>query len=309
MFERGAYLYPLVCGHELAGTVDAVGEAVQGFLAGDRVAVFPLIWCGQCGPCERGLYAQCLNYNYLGSRCHGGFAEYVVAPARNLLRVPPEVSIEQAALIEPAAVALHALHRAAGCSIGEIVAVFGAGPIGLTVAQWARAMGAADVALFDVVPERLELGRKLGFDHVFDSQQGNPSEIIARLTGGLGTHVCVDAAGVSAATLEALKATRRGGRVVLLGNATGEVRIPKNLISSVMRREIHILGSWNSDFSVFSEEDDWHKTLAAIATRLIEVTPLISHRVPLKDGREALAMMRNRTELYMKVLIFPSQGA
>jgi threonine dehydrogenase-like Zn-dependent dehydrogenase len=87
------------------------------------------------------------------------------------------------------------------------------------------------------------------------------------------------------------------------------VTIPKNLISSVMRREIQILGTWNSDYSVFSEEDDWHQALAAIATRRVEVTPLISHRVPLKDGRAALAMMRNRTALYTKVLILPSQGA
>jgi len=112
----------------------------RNFAIGERVAVFPLLWCGSCEPCETGTFAQCLDYDYIGSRRNGAFAEYVVAPTRNLIRVPTNVSLEQAALVEPAAVALHSLRRAGGCSIGECVAIFGSGPIGLMVAsglaQW-----------------------------------------------------------------------------------------------------------------------------------------------------------------------------
>ncbi|MGQ9589361.1 MAG: alcohol dehydrogenase catalytic domain-containing protein, partial [Planctomycetota bacterium] len=92
IYEKGTYSFPLIPGHEFAGTVEAAGEGVGGFRPGDRVAVFPLVWCGHCAACERGRYAQCADYDYLGSRSDGAFAEYVVAPARNLVRVPDGLS-------------------------------------------------------------------------------------------------------------------------------------------------------------------------------------------------------------------------
>ena len=143
VFVKGTYSFPTVCGHEFAGTVEACGPGVDDLETGAAVAVFPLLWCGRCPACEQGKYVQCFDYDYLGSRSNGGFAEYVVAPRRNLLRVPEGVSLDEAAMTEPASVALHALRRGGGTRPGESVAVFGAGPIGVMVAQWARAMGAA----------------------------------------------------------------------------------------------------------------------------------------------------------------------
>mgnify|MGYP002623509238 CR=1 FL=1 len=101
-FVKGTYRFPTVCGHEFAGVVEQVGEEVTEFAAGDRVAVFPLLWCGKCPACEQGRYVQCHDYDYLGSRSDGAFAEYVVAPAPNLLRVPENVSLEAASMTEPA---------------------------------------------------------------------------------------------------------------------------------------------------------------------------------------------------------------
>lgn len=307
-FQKGPYSFPLVCGHELAGTVDQIGSGVRGFVPGDRVAVFPLLWCANCAPCERGLYEQCLNYDYLGSRSDGGFAEFVVAPARNLLRIPPVVSLEEAALIEPAAVALHALRRAGGCTVGETVVVFGAGPIGLMVSQWARTMGASPVVLIDLVPEKLELARQLGVDHVIDARKQEAGEVIEKLTGGLGAHVCIDAAGVPQATLQAIRAARRGGRVVLLGNPRGDVTLSGDVISRTMRREVQIVGTWNSEFGVLGEDDDWHQSLVAMTSKMIRVKPLITHRVRLEGAFEALQMMKQCTEFYCKVLVSPESG-
>ncbi|MCZ6792309.1 MAG: galactitol-1-phosphate 5-dehydrogenase [Planctomycetota bacterium] len=305
VFIKGTYRFPTVCGHEFAGSVEALGEGVDDLEPGDPVAVFPLIWCGQCPACEQGHYVQCHDYDYLGSRRDGAFAEYVVAPRRNLLRVPDGVSLEEAAMTEPASVALHALRRGGGSMPGETVAVFGAGPIGLMVAQWARAMGASHVLLFDIVPGKLELARSLGFSEAHDSRHEAPLERILALTGGAGAHLTVEAAGVPQTLLEAAGAARRGGRVVLLGNPSGEVTLSAPLISQLLRREVSLHGTWNSDFSPAGNDDDWHTTLEAMRTRAIDLRPLVTHRVSLDRSLETLEMMRDGREFYSKVLIQP----
>jgi len=304
-FGEGPHRLPLVCGHEFAGTVERLGPGVENFAIGERVAVFPLLWCGSCEPCETGTFAQCLDYDYIGSRRNGAFAEYVVAPTRNLIRVPTNVSLEQAALVEPAAVALHSLRRAGGCSIGECVAIFGSGPIGLMVAQWARAMGAAIVILFDLIDEKLIIARQMGFLNVFNTRAGDPVQVIERLTAGLGAQICVEAAGSSKTILYALQCARRNGRVILLGNPSEDLTLPKNLISQLMRHELHVLGTWNSTFTASATGDDWHNAMAGLAAGTIDVKPLITQRVKLRDAFEALKMMRNRTEPCCKMLIYP----
>ena len=306
MFVKGTYRFPTVCGHEFAGVVEACGPGVDDVRPGDRVAVFPLLWCGRCSSCEQGRYVQCRDYDYLGSRSDGAFAEYVVAPRRNLLVVPDTVSLEEAAMTEPAAVALHALRRAGGTEPGETVAILGAGPIGLVVAQWARAMGTSRVVLFDVVPEKLELARRLGFDQVFDGGgDEDPPQIIASLTHGEGSHLTIEAAGVPATLLQALAATRASGRVVLLGNPAADVTLPASLISQVMRRELTLFGTWNSDYSAAGDADDWHTSLRAMADKTIDLLPLITHRVALDRSLDALRMMKEQREFFAKVLIHP----
>jgi L-iditol 2-dehydrogenase len=303
-FGEGPHTLPLVCGHEFAGTIEKLGSSVDDFHIGDRVAVFPLLWCGNCGPCALGKFAQCLRYDYLGSRSDGAFAEFVTAPTLNLIRLPLHVSLEEAALVEPAAVALHALRRAGGCSVGECIAIFGAGPIGLMVAQWARTMGASVIIIFDLVPEKLSLARRLGFPNVFDAREQDPVQTVEHLTGGSGAHVCIEAAGVSHTTLQSLQAARRNGRVVLLGNPADDVLLSRKIISRLMRREVQILGTWNSEYSAAGNEDDWHDAITAIASGAIDVKPLISHKVKLRDAFEALKMLRDRKEYCCKMLIY-----
>jgi L-iditol 2-dehydrogenase len=303
-FVKGTYKFPTVCGHEFAGVVDEVGEDVESYRAGDRVAVFPLLWCGKCPACEQGKYVQCLDYDYLGSRSDGGFAEYVVAPARNLLRVPDNVTLEEAAMTEPAAVALHAVRRG-GCAIGQTVAIFGAGPIGLMAAQWARAVGASRVILFDILPRKLEMAKQLGFEETFNSRENDPVAVLNDLTRGEGAHVCIESAGVPATFLQAVAGARRGGRMVILGNPSADVTLPATLISQVMRREIDVVGTWNSEYSTSGNEDDWNLVLRAVGAKTISLLPLITHRVPLERAFDALRMMKDGKEFYSKVLIQP----
>jgi L-iditol 2-dehydrogenase len=305
IFKKGTYRFPTVCGHEFAGVIESCGEGAGDFKPGDRVAVFPLLWCGRCAACERGEYVQCRDYDYLGSRRDGAFAEYVAAPVRNLKRVPEGVGLEEAAMAEPAAVALHALKRAGGCAPGETVAVFGAGPIGLMVAQWARALGATRIAVFDVVAEKLEQARRLGFAHAYDSRARDPIAAIGELTRGEGAHLAIDAAGAPAALTAALAAARRGGRAVVLGNPAGDATLPAELISQLMRREVAILGTWNSSYSAAGNDDDWSAALEAMASGVLDLKPLITHSVSLSEAPPVLEAMRDGRGVFSKVLIRP----
>ena len=304
-FVKGTYHFPTICGHEFAGTVEAVGDGVDEYRPGDRVVIFPLLWCGQCPSCELGSYVMCSDYDYYGSRRDGGFAEYVSVPPKNLVPVPEGVSMEAASMTEPAAVAMHALKRAGGGFVGETVAIFGAGPIGLMAAQWARMMGARQVVVFDLIPEKLDMARDLGFPLAFNAKDCDAIEKINQLTGGHGAEVCVEGAGVPITLNQAVAAARAKGRVVIMGNPSADVTLPASLISQAMRRELDILGTWNSEFSACGNNDDWRSVLDAVADKRVDLDSLVSHRVPLGDAFDALKMMNGQSEFFAKVLIQP----
>lgn len=305
IFSKGTYSFPTVCGHEFAGTVDSCGADVDEFKHGDSVVVFPLIWCGKCAACENGKYVQCSDYDYLGSRSDGAFAEFVVAPKENMIRIPEGVTLAEAAQTEPAAVALHAIRRVSESLVGKTAAIFGVGPIGLIVAQWARIMGATQVLLFDIVTEKLELAQQLGFDNIYNCTETDPVDVVNTQTEREGAHVCIEAAGVPQTYLYALESVRRGGSVVLLGNPVVDVTLPATLISQLMRREVRILGTWNSDYSVSGNDDDWRIVLLAMASGKLDLSPLVTHKVALKDSTEILYKMKDKSEFYAKVLIHP----
>lgn len=304
-FVKGTYRFPTVCGHEFSGVIESLGPAVEGYKPGERVVVFPLLWCGNCPACERGDFVQCSDYDYFGSRRDGGFAEYLTAPTRNLVRVPQGVSLEAASMTEPAAVALHAVKRAGGSLVGESVVVFGAGPIGLMTAQWARMMGARQVILFDLVAEKLALAKKLGFALAMDPRDGDPLERVRQLTDGQGAEVCIEAAGVPVTLTSAIDAARVGGRVVILGNPSADVTLAASLISQAMRKELDILGTWNSSFSALGNNDDWRAVLTAVAAGAIDLDALVTHKVSIENSFDAMRMMRDRREFFSKVLIHP----
>ncbi len=316
VFVKGTYHFPCIIGHEFSGVVEMCpppdppargGDAGAGFAPGDRVAVFPLIWCGRCAPCEQGKFVQCLGYDYLGSRSDGGFAEFVVAPQRNLLHVPDGVSFEEAAMTEPAAVALHALRRAGRNLLGRSVAIFGAGPVGLMAAQWARAMGATPILVFDIVPRKLEMAQAMGFSFAFDNRDADPLKTIQSVTGHDGVSLCVEGAGVPQTFVEAVACTARGGKVIILGNPAADVILPAHLISQLMRREVDLLGTWNSDYSAAGNDDDWRTVLDSMAAGTVNLEQLITHRVPLRDAADALRMMKEGREFFSKVLVRPEE--
>jgi L-iditol 2-dehydrogenase/galactitol-1-phosphate 5-dehydrogenase len=299
-FGGGAYRYPLVMGHEFSGTVLEAPPG-SGFAEGDPVTAFPLIPCHVCAACTCGDHAQCASYDYLGSRRDGAFAERVWVPAWNLFRVPPHVDLLHAALTEPCAVARHAASRVE-LPPGGSVAVFGGGPIGNMAGQWLRLAGAARVFVVDIDPLKLDLARSTGFSPV-DARAGDPVEALRALTGGQGPDAALEAVGLPLTFRQVLGAVRHGGQVVLMGNLRGTLSLEEREVSSLLRREVTVRGSWNSRVAP-EGANDWTETLARVG-RDVDVAPLVSHIAPLAEGPDLLRRIVAGGEFFAKVVLKP----
>lgn len=296
-FGGGAYRYPLVMGHEFSGTVEEPARPGR-FPRGARVTVFPLIPCRRCVPCQTGDFAQCVDYDYLGSRRDGAFAEAVWAPEENLFEVPGPVSLRDASLTEPCAVALHGVGKLS-VRPGDTGAVFGAGPIGNMAAQWMRLRGCAQVFVVDIDAQKLALAKSMGFTPV-NPNDGDPVEAIRAATGGAGADRIVEAIGLPQTFLQAVQAGARFGEVVFLGNIRDTFQVGEKDFSSILRRELTILGTWNSRI-VPEGRNEWTTVLSEMGRRL-DVASLVSHTLPLSEGVDAFRRFVGRTEFMNKVV-------
>jgi len=315
VFSKGTYRFPTIPGHEFAGEVAAVGPDADEGLVGRRVAVFPLIPCRACPACAIGAFAQCEDYNYLGSRSDGAFAEYVCAPAWNAVPVPEGVSLEEAAMTEPAAVAVHALRRG-DLGAGDTVLVFGAGPIGLLLGMWARTGGADKVLLVDVDAARLEFARKLGFEAVCNAADSDVLDWVRAMTKrpsadgriGCGADLVIEGSGSQAALEQCPQAARPFGRIVLMGNPAGTMALSQEAYWAVLRKELTVRGTWNSVFTA-DAHNEWRLALDAMASGRLAAGSLITHRVGLDGLWDALVMVRDGQEFSNKVMCVVESGA
>jgi (R,R)-butanediol dehydrogenase / meso-butanediol dehydrogenase / diacetyl reductase len=207
---------PVVLGHEFVGKVVAVGDRVQGLTFGDRVVSGAGVSCGECEWCRAGRTNLCARYYTLGFHVNGGLAEFVTTPAAICRRVPETASHDAAAMAQPLAVALHAVRRS-GVSEGQACAVIGVGGIGAFIIAGAAARGAAPLIAVDLDDSRLETARRLGAHQTLNVRGRDMAASILAATGGEGPHVTIEASGAPHAPAAALAATRRGGRVLLVG--------------------------------------------------------------------------------------------
>ena len=294
--EGKVYHFPVVLGHEFAGEVaDAHGSL--GWKKGDRVAVYPLLYCGKCPYCRLGQYNVCMDYDYFGSRRDGAFSEYLAVSEKNLVLIPDGVSFEEASMLEPAAVALNAVKKG---SEGQIrsACVMGAGPIGLVIAQWMRSKGAENVILVDIDGAKIDFAREMGFDKLVNPRKEDFEKRIMELAGGDGADVCFEATGHPSGLNNLIKAVRRKGTMVLIGNPVSDMNIEMKLYSSVLRKELTIKSVWNSSFP-----EDWKDTLEAVDEKRIDLKRLISHRYSLEQLKDALEMMVEGRTFRNKVII------
>ncbi|MFW5980691.1 MAG: galactitol-1-phosphate 5-dehydrogenase [Halanaerobiaceae bacterium] len=300
VYKNGTYYYPSIPGHEFSGVVVEKGKEVKKLEKGDRGAVIPLIPCGSCAFCKRGNYAQCNNYDYLGSRSNGGFAEYVAVPESNFLKIPENVTFKEAALVEPAAVALHALRRAE-VDIGDVIAVLGAGPIGIILGKLASLRGTKKIMLTDIIQDKLDYAEKMGFTHIFNSGKGDPVEWVKNNTERNGADVVIEAAGVPETFAQSILMVRKNGRITIMGNPEKDVLLSQNTVSQILRKEINLKGTWNSRFSEYPCHE-WKVIIDLLEDGKLDLKSLITHEVSFSEVNNVLEMMRDNTEFYNKVM-------
>lgn len=293
--EGGAYHYPLVLGHEFSAVVE---EGGHGFSAGDRVAVFPLIPKPGQPAYETGDYAQTTNYDYFGSRRDGGMQEFLRVPAANCFPLPETVKLLHAACTEPAAVALHGV-RKLRLEAGDTALVIGGGPIGNMTAQWLRIHGCARVIVADIDPLKLELAQTMGFETINSREADLPDKLLER-TGGAGAQRVIEACGLPLTFAQALACAATFGEVVFMGNLHGEFRLPEKAMSSVLRRELTIHGTWNSKV-VPRGTDDWSTVLKFLDTQL-QIGPLITDTPTLDEGPDIFDSIHHRRANHNKVI-------
>jgi L-iditol 2-dehydrogenase len=230
---------PLVMGHEFSGQVVECGKGVN-LIPGARVGVNPLVTCGHCAMCRRGLDNLCLSRSLVGAHRPGAFAEFVAVPARNCHALPDGIDYVGASLLEPLACSLRTVELAA-LEPMERVVVLGAGAIGLLALCCARRAGAAAVAVVDTNPHRLALASAWGADRVIDAREEDPLVALAEFSGGDGVDVAIDAVGMTVTRRQAVRALRRGGRAVMIGLHEAESALE---INEIVRNETTVLGSF-----------------------------------------------------------------
>ncbi|MBL1113153.1 galactitol-1-phosphate 5-dehydrogenase [Streptomyces sp. 110] len=297
-FGRGkAYHYPLVLGHEFSAVVEEAPEGSR-FRPGDRAAVFPLLPDPADPMTQIGEYAVGSGYDYYGSRRDGAMAEFLQVPEANLVPVARDVPLVHAAMVEPAAVALHAMLKFQ-LPAHATALVIGAGPIGALAAQWLRILGASEVYVADVDERKRAVMAGLGFP-VIDASAGDTVDTVRELTGGRGVDCAVEASGLPATLVQAITAAAPLGQVTLLGDISGDLTLPRALVSSILRRELRVYGTWNSRITP-AGRSEWDMVVHHLG-RDLKVAPLISHTPSLEEAPAMFADMLERRTWYNKVV-------
>ena len=292
---RNPYVtYPRIGGHEIAGTVEALGPGTDGPAPGTAVVVEPFIGCGQCYPCRVGKYNCCARLSIIGVHREGGFAEWLVAPVGKLHPVPPGLSMLAASFAEPLAIGVQALRRGAVTGEDQVL-VLGCGPIGLAVIEAARARG-CEVWATDTNATRLEVAAWLG---AVPLQAATLATEVADRTGGDGAPVVVEATGVAVVMEQAVALVAPGGRVVILGLARREdaVRLPA---LDITRKEMTVLGS-RASANCFPE------ALALLGSGAIRV-PEIATAVALEEAPGLFARLDRDHGAVHKAVFVPAEA-
>src|SRR6266850_5032737 len=296
----GRRIPPIVMGHEAAGRIAAVGPGVKGFREGDRVTFDSTVYCGACRPCRRGEVNLCDNRQVLGVSCPdyrraGAFAEYVVVPSRIVYRLPDSLPFAEAALLEAAAVALHAVSLAQ-VSPDSTALVLGAGMIGLLALQALRVAGCSRVLVADIDRSRLKLAQEIGATATLLAEAGlNPQ--ILQLTDGAGVDLAVEAVGRNETVGAAIESVRKGGTVVLVGNISPAVTLS---LQKVVTRQIRLQGSCAS-------AGEYPRAIELLASGAIQVKPLITAVAPLDDGPQWFERLHAGEPNLMKVVLTPGE--
>ena len=284
--------FPRVTGHEFSGVVREVGQSVEHLKVGDRVCIDPVISCGTCYPCRINRPNVCTRLQVIGVHRDGGFSEQVCVPAENAHRLPDSMALSHAALVEPYSIALNVLDRMQPHP-GDSLLIYGAGVIGLTLVQMARALGLTDITVTDVIDARLETARALGASRTLNGKAVDVEATMRELTDGEGVPLIVDAACIPALMPQMVRLASPAGRIGLLGfNA-----VPSDLVQlEMIKKELTLVGSRLNNRK-------FPRVIELIASGKLHVQEMISHRVSFDEMPAAIDLIENHPEQTRKVLV------
>lgn len=287
---------PLVMGHELSGHVVSRGQGVRSPKEGARVTVIPHLVCGACGPCREKIYNFCEKLRCLGAEANGAHCEYICVPAEMALRIPARMSLEQAALIEPACVSYHGAKRGE-LTRRDTVLVIGAGPIGNFAMQSCKALGARKVIIADVLDHRLDLARRCGADGVINTARTTLEGGLRALLGdSKAIDVFYDCVGGKGQVLnQILSVARRGTRVVIVGVLQKGSEIP--LLPDFVQHEIRLSGT------TMYVPRDYRDMISLMSRRKIRTENIVTHHFGFEDIPKIFEMIDARQEPFFKIMI------
>ncbi len=287
IYKTGAHVHPIVLGHEFSGRVVETFDKNSRW-NGKRVGVFPLIPCGKCASCKKKMYEMCSNYNYLGSRCNGGFAEYAAVPERNLIELPDNVTYRQAAMMEPMAVAVHAMRRFS-ISKDSSVCVIGLGTIGLLLTMFLKSEGIENVYVIGNKEMQKKYVRELGVTEEYFNTEHISADYVFECVGKNET------------VNEAIELAAPDGHIIMVGNPYSDMDISKDLYWEILRKQLKISGTWNSSYTR-EVSDDWHYVLEKLEKEQINPEMFITHEYSIDDIQTGMEIMRDKTQEYVKIM-------
>jgi L-iditol 2-dehydrogenase len=285
----------VVMGHEAAGDVIEVGKGVTTVRAGDRVALRSILPCGACDRCRRGESNICPNRQGLGMQFNGAYADRIVLPEGMLLPLPDALSYADGALIEPLAVAMHAVNRTP-FDLMDVVVVIGAGAIGLLTLLAARLRGAGTIVVTDRNAHRLALARALGADLAVNVDDADPVATVREVTGGRGADAVFEAVGINATVAQSLAVARSGGHITWIGNLLPAVELS---MQELVTRELTLRGAYT-----FTEE--FEQAADAIAAGRIDVRRFVELTAPLEQGADLFRQLGAAELDAVKVVLVPN---
>lgn len=294
------YPLPAILGHEFAGYIVEKGKNVKNVEIGDRVVAIPFEPCFECEYCKKGHFSLCESYGMLGAQSYGGFAEYVNVKAQNVLKIG-DIDYEEAAMIEPLAVALHGVLNIKP-QLGDTVAVLGAGTIGQLTIQWLKVAGVERVIAVDISDKKISEALNLGADVAINALKENPVEKILELTNGMGVDICIECAGSKITQEQCLLVTKKKGKIGYQGIGHAGIELSEAAFEGIFRKELNIQGFWNSYSAPFPGQE-WVKSIEYVRQKKIKLKELISHRFTLEDTAKAFKMIGDRKEEYNKIMI------
>jgi L-iditol 2-dehydrogenase len=286
----------VVMGHEASGVVALVGEGVASVRPGDRVALRSVLSCGSCEPCRRGQPNICERRRGLGMHLDGAYAECVRVPEALVAPLPEALSFEQGAMIEPLAVAMHAVNITPMELMDQVVIV-GAGTIGLLTLLAARLRGAGRIVVTDRSPHRLELARALGADVAIDVDAGDPVAAVLEALGGRGADAVFEAVGSSPTVQQSVSVVRPGGNVTWIGNSEPRVELG---MQDLVTKELTLRGAY-----AYGTDGEFDRAAATLTTGRLDVRPLIELVAPLGEGPGLFREMAEGRLAAVKVILSP----